>query len=156
FDQDDAAVAPFQQAARALGVPLNVIRAPYTDGRERYEAKLILVRPDQYVVWTGDTGPDDARALLAKVVGRGCNQVESAGRRGAPCGRPRAARMKEGGHKGRPYDNHAFQPRCRMSRDDPPTSVHLVGSIGIDTVEEVFRTVGGLLGPYLRRIPDGE
>ena len=71
FDQDDAAVAPFQQAARALGVPLNVIRAPYTDGRERYEAKLILVRPDQYVVWTGDTGPDDARALLAKVVGRG-------------------------------------------------------------------------------------
>jgi hypothetical protein len=34
--------------------------------------------------------------------------------------------------------------------------VHLVGSIGLDTVEDVFRTVGGLLGPYLRRIPDGE
>jgi hypothetical protein len=34
--------------------------------------------------------------------------------------------------------------------------VHLVGSIGLDTVEEVFRTVGKLLGPYLRRIPDGE
>jgi hypothetical protein len=33
---------------------------------------------------------------------------------------------------------------------------HLVGSIGLDTVEEVFRTVGKLLGPYLRRIPDGE
>ncbi len=38
----------------------------------------------------------------------------------------------------------------------PPHHVHLVGSIGLDTVEEVFRTVGGLLGPYLRRIPDGE
>jgi hypothetical protein len=37
-----------------------------------------------------------------------------------------------------------------------PDHVHLVGSIGLDTVEEVFRTVGGLLGPYLRRIPDGE
>jgi hypothetical protein len=34
--------------------------------------------------------------------------------------------------------------------------VHLVGSIGLDTVEEVFATVGKLLGPHLRRIPDGE
>jgi len=34
--------------------------------------------------------------------------------------------------------------------------VHLVGSIGLDTVDEVFRTVGALLGPYLRRVPDGE
>ncbi|MGE0565000.1 MAG: hypothetical protein AB7O50_10845 [Pseudolabrys sp.] len=38
----------------------------------------------------------------------------------------------------------------------PPTSVHLVGSIGLDTVEEVFRTVGDVLGPLLRRVPDGE
>jgi hypothetical protein len=35
-------------------------------------------------------------------------------------------------------------------------NVHLVGSIGLDTVEDVFRTVGHLLGPHLRRIPDGE
>jgi hypothetical protein len=35
-------------------------------------------------------------------------------------------------------------------------NVHLVGSIGLDTVEDVFRTVGALLGPHLRRIPDGE
>jgi hypothetical protein len=34
--------------------------------------------------------------------------------------------------------------------------VHLVGSIGLDTVEDVFRTVGALLGPHLNRIPDGE
>ena len=34
--------------------------------------------------------------------------------------------------------------------------VHLVGSIGLDTVDEVFRTVGDMLGPYLRRVPDGE
>ena len=34
-------------------------------------------------------------------------------------------------------------------------NVHLVGSIGLDTVDEVFRTVGELLGPYLRRGPDG-
>ncbi|MGB7021996.1 MAG: hypothetical protein WBD80_22710 [Xanthobacteraceae bacterium] len=35
-------------------------------------------------------------------------------------------------------------------------NVHLVGSIGLDTVDEVFATVGKLLGPHLRRIPDGE
>ncbi len=35
-------------------------------------------------------------------------------------------------------------------------NVHLVGSIGLDTVDEVFATVGRLLGPHLRRIPDGE
>jgi hypothetical protein len=37
-----------------------------------------------------------------------------------------------------------------------PNSVHLVGSIGLDTVDEVFQSVGKALGPYLRRIPDGE
>ncbi|HLY58138.1 MAG TPA: hypothetical protein VKS60_21425 [Stellaceae bacterium] len=37
-----------------------------------------------------------------------------------------------------------------------PTHVHLVGAIAIDTVPEVFRTVGGILGPRLKRVPDGE
>jgi hypothetical protein len=44
----------------------------------------------------------------------------------------------------------------RMSKTDAPETVHLVGSIGLDTVDEVFRTVGALLGSYLRRVPDGE
>ncbi|HEY5897873.1 MAG TPA: hypothetical protein VIV54_09935 [Burkholderiales bacterium] len=35
-------------------------------------------------------------------------------------------------------------------------NVHLVGSIGLDSVEEVFSTVGKLLGPHLKRVPDGE
>jgi hypothetical protein len=37
-----------------------------------------------------------------------------------------------------------------------PDKVHLVGSIGLDTVDEVFRTVGRMLGRRLRRVPDGE
>lgn len=37
-----------------------------------------------------------------------------------------------------------------------PDKVHLVGSIGLDTVDEVFHTVGSLLGRRLRRVPDGE
>jgi hypothetical protein len=35
-------------------------------------------------------------------------------------------------------------------------AAHLVGSIGLDSVEDVFATVGPALGAYLRRIPDGE
>jgi hypothetical protein len=37
-----------------------------------------------------------------------------------------------------------------------PTRVHLVGSIALDSVDDVFRTAGRLLGRRLRRIPDGE
>ena len=33
---------------------------------------------------------------------------------------------------------------------------HLVGSIGLATVDDVFATVGKLLGPHLNRVPDGE
>jgi hypothetical protein len=58
--------------------------------------------------------------------------------------------------------SRAYQPRNdetkrkQMTQTPAPKAVHLVGSIGLDTVEEVFGTVGKLLGPYLRRIPDGE
>ena len=37
-----------------------------------------------------------------------------------------------------------------------PDKVHLVGSIALESVDEVFRTVGGVLGRRLRRVPDGE
>ena len=37
-----------------------------------------------------------------------------------------------------------------------PTQVHFVGSIGLDSVREVFQTLGSELGTRLRRIPDGE
>jgi hypothetical protein len=36
-----------------------------------------------------------------------------------------------------------------------PSKVHLVGSVALDSVEEVFRT-GTVLGHRLRRVPDGE
>jgi hypothetical protein len=36
------------------------------------------------------------------------------------------------------------------------THVHLVGSVALDTAQDVFSAAGKLLGPYLKRIPDGE
>jgi len=69
FGVEDAAVAPFADAARARNIPLKIIRDTNTHGREAYEAGLVLVRPDQYVVWTGDAAPADADAVLRKVVG---------------------------------------------------------------------------------------
>jgi hypothetical protein len=34
--------------------------------------------------------------------------------------------------------------------------VHFVGSVALDTPEEVFATIGEYCGPYLKRVPDGE
>lgn len=36
------------------------------------------------------------------------------------------------------------------------TAIHLVGSVGLDSVNDVFVTVGQVLGPAAKRIPDGE
>ncbi len=69
FDMVDATVRGFEEAARGLNVPLKVVRDSYAGGREKYEAKMVLVRPDQYVVWTGDAAPADAKGVMAKVVG---------------------------------------------------------------------------------------
>jgi hypothetical protein len=71
FDADDAAVAAFEQAAEALNIPFKTIRDSYANGRRRYESPLILVRPDQFIAWTGDRAPADPTALMLKVVGRG-------------------------------------------------------------------------------------
>lgn len=37
-----------------------------------------------------------------------------------------------------------------------PDAVHLVGSVGLNPAQDVFRTAGRMLGSRLKRIPDGE
>jgi hypothetical protein len=66
---DEAEVQVLQSAAARLQVPLEVVCDSYSDARRDYAARLILIRPDQYVVWSGDGLPDDPVALLQRVTG---------------------------------------------------------------------------------------
>jgi 2-polyprenyl-6-methoxyphenol hydroxylase-like FAD-dependent oxidoreductase len=71
LDVDARAVASFAQAADALGVPLKIVRDTCADGRADYEAKLMLVRPDRYVAWIGDSVAGEAMPIMRKAAGRG-------------------------------------------------------------------------------------
>lgn len=70
FDAEDLTVLAFTDAAKALNVPLKVVRDSYRDGRKAYAASLILVRPDRYIAWSAVGAPVDTAAILGKAVGR--------------------------------------------------------------------------------------
>lgn len=59
----------FEAGARATGVPLDVVADTAAGGREAYGCRLILVRPDQFVAWAGDSVPSDAGAIIARAAG---------------------------------------------------------------------------------------
>jgi len=69
FGATDEACADFQHAASELRIPLKVLRDAPSGGRERYEANFILVRPDQYVAWAGDTAFAGAAKILRRAIG---------------------------------------------------------------------------------------
>ena len=69
LDADEAHVKAFADAAQALHIPFDILRDTRKDGREAYEAALILVRPDQYVVWSGETLERPAETILRHCVG---------------------------------------------------------------------------------------
>ena len=64
-----AGVAAFEAAARARGVPLEVLAVPGPAARALYGCGLALIRPDQYVAWRGEQAPVDADRVLATVTG---------------------------------------------------------------------------------------
>jgi 4-hydroxyisophthalate hydroxylase len=67
--EDPGQHAAFQAAARRLGMPLRVLSDGFDGQRAAYKRRLILVRPDQYVAWTGDEAPADATDVLRRVIG---------------------------------------------------------------------------------------
>ena len=54
-------------AARELGIDLEVVDVPSQEARDRYEASLALIRPDQVVAWRGVSDSDGAAALAVAV-----------------------------------------------------------------------------------------
>lgn len=67
-----AAVQAFRDATASEGVPLTVVEAQPGSEAERYDASLVLVRPDQFVAWAGRPATMDgaaARALLSQACG---------------------------------------------------------------------------------------
>jgi len=66
---DRRPAAAFQAAARKLRMPLRVLADTFDGQRTAYQRRFILVRPDQYVAWTGNELPVNATDLLRRAVG---------------------------------------------------------------------------------------
>ena len=64
------AVAPFVQAMRDGGVPIEVVDIEANGSSALYDRKLILVRTDQHVAWRGDAFPEHAQPLVNTLTGR--------------------------------------------------------------------------------------
>ncbi|PRX29385.1 FAD binding domain-containing protein [Meinhardsimonia xiamenensis] len=68
----DADPAPWADAARALGLPLTVLTAPRSGEAARYGAGLVLISPDLYAAWAGETddpAAHDPAAVLSRAAG---------------------------------------------------------------------------------------
>jgi hypothetical protein len=66
---DEHAIQALQQAAMALRIPLKIVRDSYQGEREHYASRMVLVRPDQFVGWTGDAPPADPTGIMRTLVG---------------------------------------------------------------------------------------
>jgi hypothetical protein len=61
--------APLEAAARRRGLPLQTVDVDHRDARELYVSCLVLVRPDGFVAWRGDSLSHDCQALIDVVRG---------------------------------------------------------------------------------------
>jgi 4-hydroxyisophthalate hydroxylase len=74
--EDQKGPAAFEAAAKSLGMPLTVLTDTFDGQRTAYQRRFILVRPDQFVAWTGDEPPADATRLLSRAVGDSTHRGE--------------------------------------------------------------------------------
>ena len=61
----------FQVAAKQLNVPLKIIRDTCDGGREQYQARLILIRPDQFVAYASSDSGVAGAEILRRTIGAG-------------------------------------------------------------------------------------
>jgi len=69
FDADPLDVAGFAQAAIRRQVPLATVCDTFEDSRARYTSRLVLVRPDGFIAWSGDVAGGAHDAILARASG---------------------------------------------------------------------------------------
>lgn len=71
-------VTPWSQEAKRAGLPLTIVDITEPEIRTLFERRLVLVRPDGFVAWRGDTSPADLNDALAQVVGLHLNEPTAA------------------------------------------------------------------------------
>ena len=64
------AIERARRDAEIAATPLAVLAPRNTRLPELYEARYVLIRPDQHVAWRGDAWPEDGVALLRRVTGK--------------------------------------------------------------------------------------
>jgi hypothetical protein len=69
LDGDVTDIRDIQSIANQKKIPLNVVRDNLDGGRDKYDTRYILVRPDHYIVWNSNTVPLNINKILSKVVG---------------------------------------------------------------------------------------
>jgi 2-polyprenyl-6-methoxyphenol hydroxylase-like FAD-dependent oxidoreductase len=69
LDGSPSAQHAFATAAEAMRVPLKIVRDSREGGRGRYEASYVLIRPDQFVAWSGNDASAEATAILRRAIG---------------------------------------------------------------------------------------
>ena len=67
---DASAASGIAEAAGELGIPLTVLAPADERLRPLYQARYVLIRPDQHVSWRADVAPRDAAPLLRHVTGQ--------------------------------------------------------------------------------------
>ena len=67
FTEVDA--SPLLEAARAAGVPVELLDIRDANAHGIYECHLVLVRPDQHVAWRGDTIALDPASIISRIRG---------------------------------------------------------------------------------------
>ncbi len=69
-DCDDADVSVIRDAAREAKVPIEILAAKEQFLSELYEARLVLIRPDQHVAWRGHEWPSNGVSVFLQVSGQ--------------------------------------------------------------------------------------
>ncbi len=66
---DNFNAGAFNDAAKAAGVPLTVLAQLDERLPALYQARFVLIRPDQHVAWRAERLPENPKPLLCQITG---------------------------------------------------------------------------------------